>query len=98
MSVRVLSTEFVQASDLFENCRSAWHIFAYSDPNCSWGDNNRTLINASYIGSILRQYEVEEDDPADLPQQIYTVLRRIKETGEQLINRTNDDFYVDLEN
>ena len=96
--MRIVTTSFVEASDLFENCLEAWDVFCNSDPNCSWGDNNRTLINASYIGSVLEDYDVDEDSSPDLSEQISTVLKRIKETGGQLQDGSNDDFYVDLEN
>ena len=89
MKILVKTTDFVEASDLFENCRGAWNAFANSEPNCSWGANNRTLINSSYIASILEQYD-SEDDGEEVPKQIQTVQDRIKEL--------KDDFYVDLEN
>lgn len=89
MTILVKTTVFVEASDLFKNCRGAWNAFTISEPNCSWGDNNRTLINASYIASVLEQYD-SEDDGEEVARQIQTVQDRIKEL--------KDDFYVDLEN
>ena len=91
------TVEFVEQSDLFENCRLAWNAFVDSDPKCSWGGNNRTLIKASYIFSILDMYDYDEDekDYEKLKNQIQTVLERI-----ELSFRANPliDFYVDLEN
>ena len=89
MTILVKTTDFVEASDLFDNCRGAWNAFTTSEPNCSWGDNNRTLINASYIASVLEQYD-SEDDAEEVARQIQSVQDRIKEL--------KDDFYVDLEN
>lgn len=88
MPLPIKNVDFVEMSDLFEGCQGAWMVFSNSDPNCSWGDNNRTFINASYIASIISGYE---DDDEEIKKQIETVLKRIAETSPT-------DFYVDLEN
>lgn len=95
MAVQIKTTDFVEASELFKDCPRAWNLFTNSDPNCSWGDNNRTLINASYIESIL---SLDDDHLEHLQTEIDTVLNRIKEVNGVLINGETDDFYVDLEN
>jgi hypothetical protein len=86
------TAEFVDATDLFEGCDKAWDYFCDSDPDCSWGNNNRTLVTADTIFDALHDFDgdVEDEEEEELGRQIDTVLERVKELG--------DDFYVDLEN
>lgn len=82
------TAEYVEATDLFEGCNLAWESFCDGDPDCSWGNNNRTLVTADTIFDVLNEVDVEEG--MELKRQIDIVLDRIGTLG--------DDFYVDLEN
>lgn len=82
--------EFYEASDLFEDCNSAWQRFTNSDPDCVWGTNNRTLVRAALIYDVLDQLITDEDN-VDVELELEAVLVRIKE-------QIGLESYVDLEN
>ncbi len=82
--------EFYEASDLFEDCTSAWQRFTDSDPDCSWGNNNRTLVQATLIYERLDQLSTQEDE-VDVELELEAVMVRIKE-------QIGFESYVDLEN
>jgi len=89
---------YIEGSDLFKNCRAAWDAFVASEPNCSFGNNNITLVHASYIHSILDGLDGEDDEEGVLASQIQNVLDRIKFTKKLPGGGELEDFYVDLEN
>jgi len=82
--------EFYEASDLFEDCEFAWQRFTDSDPDCSWGNNNRTLVRAVLIYDALDRLITDEDD-VNVELEMEAVKNRIKE-------QIGLDSYVDLEN
>lgn len=95
MSVTMKTVNFVERSELFDNCEDAFAAFS-DNPNCSWGDNDRTLIYASYIASILNGCDPDDyDNPENFKEQRETVRQRITEVKATY---SCDDFYVDLEN
>lgn len=79
--------EFVEASDVFKDCQEAWTCFADSEPDCSWGNNNRTMVTPNTIIESLEEAHFE-DEP-NLEKEIDVVIKRLKELGQ---------MYVDLEN
>ena len=81
--------EYVDASILFDGCKEAWSIFCDSDPDCSWGDNEITLVNSKMIVKVLESY-IEEEEENKSNRHVMIVLKRIKEADK--------DFYVNLEN
>jgi hypothetical protein len=91
----IKTTEFVEQSDLFKGCQKAWRFFENSEPNCDFGNNNRTLVNSSIIVSVLN---LCDDEEGELAKQIKIVLERIEEARKILVTGDSDDFYVDLEN
>jgi hypothetical protein len=67
----------------------AWSAFAESDPKCSFGDNNRTLVTPNVILNCLHELRDTGDDEG------------IKEEIEIVISRLESlpvDMCVDLEN
>lgn len=78
--------EFVRASEVFSGCRKAWDAFCQSEPECTWGSNNRSLVTPDVIITALESCcpEEEEDQP-----EIETVIARLEGLGQT---------YVDLEN
>ena len=77
--------EFVQASDVFKECHHAMEAFAESDPPCSWGENNRSLVTPEVIINALKEIDAE-----DVQDEVDTVLERLKALPT--------DLYIDLEN
>jgi hypothetical protein len=82
IKTKIKTVNFVDATDVFDGCRTAWSLFLEAGPDCSFGNNNRTLVTADTIIDAL--HECDEHPEVD------TVLERLNELGE--------DFYVDLEN
>lgn len=77
--------EFVSATDVFKNCPLAWDVFSNSDPDCTWGDNNRSMVTPDVIYTQLD--EIDEDQ-SDIVDQVNLVKRRLHDLGQT---------YIDLE-
>jgi len=104
MCVPIKTIEFVEKSDLFEQCDSAWNFFIDNKTKGSFGNNNITLINASDIVWVLSKnfnfspLFMKNHYGDEIQSQINKVVKRIEEIGKKLIDGDCDDFYVDLEN
>lgn len=85
--MNIQTCKFVSATELFKNQNLAWDAFINSDPNCTWGDNNRSLVTPDVIIDSL---ELTDFDAGDEEKQINVVLERLKKVPEGV--------YVDLEN
>lgn len=77
---------YFSASELFKDCPRAFTAFCYCDPECSWGDNNVSLITAGLIFDAL---EDDDDEYENTMNQIKTVKKRLVEIGMAA--------YIDLE-
>ena len=82
--MRIHTCQFVLVSDLFKGLKALWNEFASSDPDFSFGGNNRTLVDPP---SLLHHFDnsLIEDQ-----KQLERLRRRIKKLPK--------DVYVDLEN
>lgn len=80
--MKFVKVDCVNSSDLFDGCEKAWNIFCSSNPNCTWGDNIRSMVSAYMIGRTL----LKEDSKN---RQVKKVIKRIE--SQDL------DFLVDLE-
>lgn len=76
--------QYVNASDLFKGLANLWEEFSNSNPDFSWGGNNRTLVDPKAILDHLDNRVIENG-----PQM---------ETLRHRIVGLPDDVYVDLEN
>ncbi|MGA2440207.1 MAG: hypothetical protein ABSH08_04575 [Tepidisphaeraceae bacterium] len=76
--------QFVNASDVFKGLGDLWEEFSKSDPNFSWGGNNRTLIDGKAILDHLDNSAIKN--------------HRQEEKLRRRIAKLPDDVYVDLEN
>jgi len=104
----VKSIQFVERSCLFRNCEIALGVFVKCEPNCHFdGKNDKSLIKASYIKSILENYQAEQSEADDefahvvsssSDVQIMNVIQRIDQFKSLPDGQLIDDFYVDLEN
>jgi hypothetical protein len=84
--MKVKHCSFVESSEVFEGCPLAHAVFANSDPQCSWGDNNRSMVTPDVIRQALD--EANEVQGAAC-KQVREVNRRLDALGE---------MYIDLEN
>ena len=81
--MRIQSCEFVSGFELFTGLQLLWDEFAESDPDFSWGSNNRSLVTAKSILDHLDNSNIENE------KQMETLRKRVKVIG--------GDMYVDLE-
>ena len=93
--MKTKSCKYVEASEVFWNCPLAFDEFC-QNPNCTWGDNNHSLVTPDVIASALAMelitavFPLENaDSDATAQKQIKTVLKRLKTLGQT---------YIDLEN
>jgi hypothetical protein len=85
--IPVLTCRFVEGSEVFRDCSFAWNLFVNSEPECSWGDNNRTLVMPDVIINALEGADVDDDE--EVQKEVDAVVDRLK---------TLDYMYIDLEN
>jgi hypothetical protein len=84
----VKSCNFVESTEVFKDCQKAWELFCDSNPDCTWGDNNRTMVtNKVIIDAIENVFDSEDSEVAN---QVSTVFKRLNELPY--------DTYIDLEN
>jgi hypothetical protein len=84
--MKINSCAFVAASEVFDECPLAWNLFCNSDPNCSWGDNNRTLVTGDVIRSVL--------ELLDLPEEEYSVIPVKSEEGCGILEVKDKKYLV----
>lgn len=86
--IKVYQCSYVKSSDVFAGLQLAWEAFSNSDPDCSWGDNNRTMVTEDVIRTVLDN--VIPDDYPGGEAQIAEAITRLKALPR--------DVYIDLEN
>lgn len=82
----VKSCKFVEATEVFKDCPKAWDVFFNGSPDCSWGDNNRTMVTPDVISNCIRASDYDDGDEL----QVKKVLKRLESI--------EPNTYVDLEN
>lgn len=85
--MNIKTCKYVEASEVFKNQDLAWDLFIESDPDCSWGDNNRTMVTADVIVDALENCDADEGDEEKQVKKVVKILRSLPQ-----------DMYVDLEN
>ncbi len=91
--MNVKSCQFVEATEVFKDCMQAYDMFCVSEPACSWGDNNRTMVSRDVIVNAIESFsdvDDEEDDSNPTNEQVKRVFERL--------NTLNVHTYIDLEN
>lgn len=103
--MKIHTCQFVLSSDVFAGCQLAYDHFCEVVNDCSWGDNNRTMVapqriidelesNPYYGDSIpdddLEEMEIEQPDATQVNEEISLMIERLKSLPP--------DVYVDLEN
>jgi len=85
--MNIQACKYINATEIFEGLGLAWDVFINSDPNCTWGDNNRSMVTADVIYDAL---ELSDLNVGSEERQVNLALERLKEVPQ--------DVYIDLEN
>ena len=85
--MKTQTCQFVSASEVFRGHALAWDLFVNSDPRCTWGENNRSMVTPDVIVDALEDSEPDEGKEGN---QVAQVIERLKNIPEGV--------YVDLEN
>jgi hypothetical protein len=85
--MNIKTCQYVEASEIFKGYGLAWDVFINSDPDCSWGDNNRSLVSVDVIIDNLENTDFDSGNEQRQVEQVIKILKSIPL-----------DVYVDLEN
>lgn len=81
----IQTCQYIEASYIFKGFPKAWEVFFESESDCSWGDNNRTMVSPSTIINAMQECDCEDDEQAEVDS-VVAILEGLGET------------YIDLEN
>lgn len=85
--MNIKTCRYVEATEIFKGFGLAWDVFINSDPACTWGDNNRSMVTADVIIDALEQSDLNVGNEAKQVEQVVKILDTLE-----------PDVYVDLEN
>lgn len=85
--MKTQSCKFVTASEVFKGFGLAWDVFVNSDPHCTWGDNNRSMVTPDVIIDAMELSDLNAGNEEKQVEQVAKILRELPE-----------GVYVDLEN
>jgi len=85
--MNIQTCKYVSGTEIFKGQKLAWEVMCNSNPRCSWGDNNRSMVTTDVIIDALEDMDVDEGEEE---KQVNVVLERLREVPQ--------DVYVDLEN
>jgi hypothetical protein len=88
--MKIKSCKFIEATEIFRDCPAAWEMFANSDPECSWGNNNRTMVTPDVIVGVIEDVYDDDEFVTVEGKQVRLVFDRLE--------ALEDHVYVDLEN
>lgn len=94
IGLQIKVCQFVDFSDLFAGCDLISTAFSNSDPDMSWGNNNRTMASREAMQTAIDNLEYDKDfvegSESDWDAQLESVESRIASLPY--------DVYIDLEN
>ena len=85
--MNIKTCNFIEASEVFDGFGLAWDVFNNSNPNCTWGDNNRSMVTTDVIIDAMENSDVNVGNEEKQVKQVIKILLSLPE-----------DLYVDLEN
>ena len=85
--MNIKTCRYVEASEIFKGFGLDWDVFINSDPNCTWGDNNRSMVTPDVIINALEESDLNVGNEANQVEQVIKILDSLE-----------PDVYVDLEN
>lgn len=86
--MNIHAASYVDASNIFKDQGNAWDLFFNGESDCSWGGNNRTLIDPQTIINCLDDC-MECADDENTENEINEVKKRLESIPQGV--------YVDLE-
>ena len=84
--MEIKTCKFVDASDVFNGYGLALEVFNNSEPSCTWGDNDHSLVDPDVVIESLEDIELNKDEE----KQVRLVIERLRSLEKGV--------YVDLEN
>lgn len=93
----IRTCKFIDASNLFAGSVKVWDIFKHGDPDCSWGDNNRTMVTPQTIIKVLEDHLRIFGTSWHSSDDIQLVVNKCKAIIE-FSKPLNEPVYIDLEN
>ena len=85
--MNIKTCQYVEASEVFKGCDLAWNVFFNSNPQCSWGDNNRTMVTPDVIIDAMEESAENVGKEQKQVEKVVKILRSLPQ-----------DMYIDLEN
>jgi hypothetical protein len=85
--MNIKTCQYVEASEVFKGYGLAWDVFINSEPNCTWGDNNRSLVTPDVIIDAMENSDLNVGPEQRQVEQVVKILESLPQ-----------DMYVDLEN
>lgn len=85
--MNIKTCQYVEASEVFKGFGLAWDVFINSDPPCTWGDNNRSMVTTDVIIDALENSDMNVGSESRQVEQVVKILESLPQ-----------DMYVDLEN
>jgi len=79
MNMKIETCLFVLSTEVFKDHDEVWNEFNDSDPDCSWGNNNRTLVSRDFLLTALEDIDAKSVDAVrdrleSLPVEVYIDL------------------------
>lgn len=85
--MKTKTCKYVDVNEIFKDYGLAWDVFVNSDPGCTWGDNNKSLVTPDVIIDALEESDLNVGNEQ---RQVEMVVERLK--------NLESDVYVNLEN
>jgi len=85
--MKIKTCQFIEASEVFHGFGLAWDVFINSDPDCTWGDNNRSMVTADVIIDAMENSDTNVGNEQQQVEQVVQILKSLPQ-----------DTYIDLEN
>ena len=84
--MNIKTCQYVEASEVFKGFGLAWNVFINSDPRCSWGDNNHSMVTPDFIIDAMENSDLNGNEE----QQVKLIVKKLRKLAKGV--------YVDLEN
>lgn len=85
--MKVKTCNFIEASEVFDGFGLAWDVFINSDPNCTWGDNNRSMVTPDVLIDAMENSDLNVGQEQRQVEQVVKILQSLPQ-----------NTYIDLEN
>lgn len=98
--MQINTCKYIEASCLFNGCNDIWSVFVNSEANCSWGQNNRSLVTKDVIVDALDNVI----DRTEVVNGTYSTVDDVELDSKKVedfflrLDSLSEDVYIDLEN